>query len=473
MSAAPPRSQIEIFRAVTKTAAVWLFIITLAWSPFPLGGAIAWASGVQEVLIAACWFLWWGSSVGQEESPFSGNRFIIIPLILAALTLVWSLIQILPVVPNSWVHPVWNMTSDILGRHLEGTISLNPWRTETEALKLMSYVMACWLVFHIARRSNTAKLLLNAIITIGAFYALYAFILLGFGTQQTKLLYAVPFPIMPPAGPFMLHNSFATYSGLVAVAAAAKLFSEGGSTVTAERGWQRLFASIAQFCFGRGALLLTAFLLCFGGVVLSASRAGFAATMSGLLTLSLIFLFGTKRRKFSVWVAIGTAAAALPLLLLIILNGGDLGSRIAELLASDTGDALRLNFWSATQRMISGAPLLGLGLGTFEDAYPMYATQVFQFVIDKAHCDYLEFAAGVGLPAAIAWWLALVLLVVLCLRGARERRRARHYSIAAVSATVLVAVHSSVDFSLQLPAVALLYATLLGIGVAQCQSSRS
>ncbi len=87
--------------------------------------------------------------------------------------------------------------------------------------------------------------------------------------------------------------------------------------------------------------------------------------------------------------------------------------------------------------------------------------------MDKAHCDYLEFAAGIGLPAAVAWWGALIWLTGLCLRGVFFRHHNRHYAIIAVGASVLVAVHSSVDFSLQLPAVALSYATLLGLGVAQ------
>ena len=36
-----------------------------------------------------------------------------------------------------------------------------------------------------------------------------------------------------------------------------------------------------------------------------------------------------------------------------------------------------------------------------------------------------------------------------------------------VAATALVALHSLVDFSLQIPAVAIMYATILGIGYAQ------
>ena len=123
--------------------------------------------------------------------------------------------------------------------------------------------------------------------------------------------------------------------------------------------------------------------------------------------------------------------------------------------------------------MIADAPWFGLGLGTFQDAYPLYASQVLPFVMDKAHCDYLEFAAGIGLPAAIAWWIAIAWLTLLCLRGVRVRRRNRLYPLVAVAASVLVAVHSSVDFSLQLPAVALLYATILGLGVAQALPTRN
>jgi hypothetical protein len=42
----------------------------------------------------------------------------------------------------------------------------------------------------------------------------------------------------------------------------------------------------------------------------------------------------------------------------------------------------------------------------------------------------------------------------------------------AVGATVLVGFHSIFDFSLQMPAVSVLYAVILGIGIGQSQPSR-
>jgi O-antigen ligase len=93
--------------------------------------------------------------------------------------------------------------------------------------------------------------------------------------------------------------------------------------------------------------------------------------------------------------------------------------------------------------------------------------------MDKAHNDYLEFAAGLGLPAAIAWWTAWTLLIADCLRGVFRRRRNRQFVILAVGASVLVAVHSAFDFSLQIPAVAFFYAALIGIGLAQSRSTQA
>jgi len=466
-----PQSRIH---RIARTATVWLFIAVLAWSPFPLGGAISWGAGLQEILVALCWIVWVAySATSRGGAGWSGTGAVIVPLVLAVLVLAWAGVQMLPGVPLAWIHPVWTMTSEALGRPVQGAISLNPWRTQAEILKLSSYVMACWLAFRLARRHETAAALLNAIIVICAAYALYAFVLTFTGFSQTELFYITPLKSTFVTGPFVLHNSFATYSGLGALAAVVKLFSMGSQSIAAERGGRQLALTILQFCFGRGAFVLVAVLLTFSGVVASASRAGFAATMCGVVALALTSLLVNQRGAARLWAGAGALVAVLPLLFLIVFSGDTLTDRMAQLLDAGVTENVRLTLWAAANRMIADAPLLGLGLGTFQDAYPLYASQVLPYVMDKAHCDYLEFAAGLGLPAAIAWWSAMASLVVLCLRGVRVRHRHRLYPILALGATALVGVHSSVDFSLQMPAVALLYATILGLGTAQALPSHN
>ena len=130
-------------------------------------------------------------------------------------------------------------------------------------------------------------------------------------------------------------------------------------------------------------------------------------------------------------------------------------------------DPVRIALWNVAMHMITNEPVLGVGLGTYETAYPLYTEQFLPFSMDKAHNDYLELAAGWGLPAAASWLLALAWLVGLCLRALFIRRRNRVYPLLALGATALVAFHSAFDFSLQIPAVALTYEPILGLGVAQ------
>ena len=311
-----------------------------------------------------------------------------------------------------------------------------------------------------------------AIIAITAAYALYGLALAIFGTTQASIVYGIAVPRSFISGPFMLHNSFATYAGLGTLAAVVKLFDMGSETIVSSRGLRPFLLTALQFAFGRGAFLLIAALLLFASVVASASRAGFAATSIGLIAIGVVAALAARRSQTRLWTLLGVLGVALPLMLVLLFNADTLSNRLAELADAGTADAVRLALWDAAYRMIVSAPWTGLGLGTFQDAYPMYAVKVLPYIMDKAHCDYLEFAAGLGLPAAIAWWLALIILAMLCLRGAIVRRRNQLYPLLGFGASVLVAVHSSVDFSLQMPAVALLYAVLLGIGVAQCESTR-
>jgi O-antigen ligase len=211
-----------------------------------------------------------------------------------------------------------------------------------------------------------------------------------------------------------------------------------------------VLGSVLRYCVGSGAPILVAALLCFAGVIMSASRAGFAATMCGIASLCLASLLMPRHGVSRTWASLGAAAAIVPLLLIVLLSGDTLASRVDLLLDAGTPDEIRLALWNAAHRMILDAPLLGLGLGTFQDAYPLYATRVFPFVMDKAHCDYLEFVAGIGLPAALAWFGAIAWLVARCIKGVRIRQRNQQYCIVALAASVLVAVHSSVDFSLQI-----------------------
>jgi O-antigen ligase len=121
--------------------------------------------------------------------------------------------------------------------------------------------------------------------------------------------------------------------------------------------------------------------------------------------------------------------------------------------------------------MIKDRYWLGHGYGTYEPAFYAYRDERFRLVVDKAHNTYLEHAAELGVPTAVLLYAGALLLVYACARGVFQRRRDKIFALVATSASVLVAVHAVFDFSLQIPAVAVTYATILGVGCAQAMRS--
>jgi O-antigen ligase len=424
------------------------------------------------VLIAACWLLWTMWAVATFEAQGRNFRLAWVPLTLAVIALVWAAIQMAPFVPGSWAHPLWDSAAEIFRSPVSRTISINPWHTMNEAAKLSAYLAVAWMAFTISQNDDRARLMLNAWIAIGTFYAVYAFVIAILGMQQFRIFYPVGTPLTVLSGPFVQRNSFATYEGLAAIAATARLMEFGNKEIVTTKGMRRLTVTAMKFVFGSGIPLVIATILTVSALIASASRGGFLSTLIALAAMAVISAArqGRERRWSLIFFAAGLG---LLLLGLIWISGGLLNARLIDLANAPNGDEVRRALWGAAARMIGSAPLLGLGLGTFQDAYPMYAAQVFPFIMDKAHNDYLEFAAGLGLPAAICWWLAILWLTGKFGRAIFVRKKNGIYPLIGLGATVLVGVHSLIDFSLQMPAVALTYAVLLGLALAQSFSSRA
>ena len=121
--------------------------------------------------------------------------------------------------------------------------------------------------------------------------------------------------------------------------------------------------------------------------------------------------------------------------------------------------------------MVAERPWQGHGYGNFEAAFAQHRDERFGDRVDMAHNTYIEHLVELGVPATLLLYLGPLLLFGYCVRGVFARRRDQLFPLVAVGATVLVALHALVDFSLQIPAVAVTYAALLGIGVAQATPS--
>ncbi|MBI2933089.1 MAG: O-antigen ligase family protein, partial [Planctomycetes bacterium] len=132
---------------------------------------------------------------------------------------------------------------------------------------------------------------------------------------------------------------------------------------------------------------------------------------------------------------------------------------------SDLGSSqgARWTFWSTTLAAALRQPLLGFGIGTHPVAYHPFQPAEIAGQVHHAHNEYVNAAFEGG-----AVWIALLLagMVAWFARARRATRTAqgpdRIVGAAALAAVAAVAVHSLVDFDLQITAVGLLFATLIG-----------
>jgi O-antigen ligase len=157
-------------------------------------------------------------------------------------------------------------------------------------------------------------------------------------------------------------------------------------------------------------------------------------------------------------------AAALALEFL----GGLVALRIAS---SGLVDEARWLTYTATLAAILDHPWLGTGLGTFTEVFPAYRPAELSTTgrWDHAHSSPLQLALELGIPFFVAafavWTYALIRLV----RGALSRRRGVKFPVAAAGVLLLGTLHSVVDFSLQIPGYAIVFAAVVGCGLAQAQ----
>jgi O-antigen ligase len=197
-------------------------------------------------------------------------------------------------------------------------------------------------------------------------------------------------------------------------------------------------------------------------LVFSLSRMGI---FSFLLTLGWMAVLLRRAHSFR----LGSALALVPLTLVLAASawvGVDvITERFGQLVTPEGAiEDSRWQVFRDTARMIGDNPM-GVGVGHFADTFRRYQTAYNAYLFDHAHNDYLESAAEWGIPLALAFW-AWVFLVygrtVRAFTACRDPER-RGLLLVLVGALTSMLLHSLVDFNLQIPSNAMLFAAFLGL----------
>ena len=302
-----------------------------------------------------------------------------------------------------------------------------------------------------------ARQLLHVIAWSGVAYAIYG-IAIALVDPATGIFRVRPIPL---TSTFVNRNTAAVYFGACSVIwlllVCEQILNERNNRDVSRINRQQLW--LAQL-----VLLLTMMVICLLATFLTGSRAGVSVSLLGFVVAVVGFLYRDLVGRRGVFIAVG-AGCGLALLTLYFLAG----NVVARFYEDGLIDHTRLSLYRSTLGMIADRPWLGTGLGTFASAFPAYRSDDISMygVIDRAHSTLLELAAEAGLPLAsivvIGWMISFGVLA----HGVRTRRRDRIIPAAALSVGLLAALHSLVDFSLQIPGFAIVVFGLLGAGIAQ------
>lgn len=442
----------------------WLYIglcTVVALLPIPFGGARPFALDIFSLSIG---FLLLASTL-TPQPEVSALQKLKGPTLLFAAVVAYIALQSSPYLPESWHNPVWHKVPNLGAENVTGYIAASRPAVLNGLMRWLAYAGVFYLAFKFGRDAKRARTAIKVVATCGMIYAAYGLIVYWSG-NKTVLWFDKWTYLADLTGPFVNRNSFATYLGLCQLAALSELVARLEHVQLSDGRRHRLVMRL-QF-IGENSWLLIGIFVIVTAQVLTHSRGGFIFTVIAVLVLA-VTIWRTRRSKKPAYVGILLVPFALGVGAFLVS-----GDRLVDRLIEGGNESFgRVEIYQTTLRAIAENPILGSGLGSFSSVFPIYRSDdIPTGVIERAHNDYLETVLDLGIPAAICFFAAMVWLIWLCVRGVMERRRNVVFSCAGLAASTLVALHATVDFSLQVPAVAVVYLFLLGVSVAQSQPTR-
>jgi hypothetical protein len=441
------------------------FVLLVVLAPLPLGSnrPIPWtllALAVGVLLLA-----WSAVAVFRPTRAMVPPERLWPALGGLGLVVIVVGLQLLPFVPRGWQHPIWLEAAGALGAEAEGRISVTPHETGTALMRLLSYAGVFWLAVQLGSQTHGARPIVKGIALAGFAYAIYGLIV--FLLDLDLVLWWRKWTSMTGVtSTFVNRNTYATYAGLGLICAVGLLITTVYRDFRSRRFRQLPWRVRLMRITWRGWWLLGAVVCLAFALILTRSRAGVAS--SAVAFAVLVASFGATRLMRQRDVLI-TGGLALVLAVTVLAFGGD--DLVDRFERQGIESEPRFTAYQRIIGAIGNAPWLGTGYGTFPEVFRTSQSGATHAFWNHAHNTYLENALELGLPAAAALVAAIGWLAYVCAHSLRRRRANALYPCLGVAATTLVGLHSLLDFSLEIPAVAVTYAALMGVAFSRARGS--
>ena len=399
---------------------------------------------------------------GEERQCGAGLHVPLWPLLFA----LWAGLEIIPL-PIAWVvrlSPARALDPQLAAARA-ATLSINPHDTAVMLMKFLAYLAAFVLAAYFFDSGKRRSPLLAALMGLAIFEAAYGAVQYLTGWQKI-FTYTKQYYTTEGTGTYINHNHFAGLLELALPFVVASVFyhfqlwSEGRAA-----GRRRRVPGTQGSAGLRACFYLFLAVIVVVGAICSKSRGGIVGIALSVVLVAVLAQLKTGRR---VWLA------GLVLFLVSVgaygmwIGLGPLAERfqaIGQKGYTEESD-LRRPTWRDDLRLIHDYPLTGTGLGTFGLSFRHYQTAGVDLFFDHTHNDYLEVASDTGLVGAALLFLPSFVLLARLIGSflSDSRRYRRSVTLGCIGSVAALLVHSATDFNLQIPANALIFAVVLGIG---------
>ena len=400
-----------------------------------------------------------------EGTPSGGKWLFNCILAAEGLVVVWVLVQIYLFLPG------FAVGIDFGTAHAAGTnsaISVERSDSLSTIINLATPGVTFLTGLIILTNDDRRRLLVSCLTIGGGVFALYGIVqLLVF--PRTNLFSDKVAYIDSVTATFVNRNSAGTLLGIVCLAAVRQVWTllPQVRAILANRSLitQRVRDDwlLQRFC-----LFLIVLALATIALLLTKSRGAVASTGIALVVLSVLLKLSTptefagtsqitqglRRRLF---------VATITSVFVVSIAISAFGGRVLLRAESQTQGDSRFCVLPGMLQTASEHPIVGFGAGTFRYAYAPNRDPScgIYFIWDRAHNVYLEGWITLGAIFFVIFGMAAGALVFCHIVGLRTRRRMCSYPALGLASILLVAIHSMVDFSVQIAGVSTFFSALL------------
>ena len=197
-------------------------------------------------------------------------------------------------------------------------------------------------------------------------------------------------------------------------------------------------------------------LLPIGALFLAASRGGIISFVAEVGFLAILIVARRREKKVLVAAALFLTFAAI---LVSWLGIGAALDRFATYKKLETSEGRRVEMLHDSLAIFHDHRVLGTGVGTLQEVFPLYQTVYDGLVVNHSHNDYAEALAETGAIGGLCGlaFLGLLFWKSWKILSVESDSRSFAYHAGALVACLGLLVHAGVDFNFHIPSNALIF----------------